>query len=72
LAAFTINIAESNFRHTQVFAIRIEHALDVAVERFHDADARHHCRTVDPRDKHQYFHRRLPFRRGVLGLQEAL
>jgi hypothetical protein len=53
-----------------VFAIGIEHANDVAVERFHDADARHHCRAVEPRDKHQYFHRRLPFRRFVLGLRK--
>ena len=53
-----------------VFAIGIELANDMAVQRFHDADARHHCRTVEPRDKHQYFDCRLPFRRFVLGLRK--
>jgi hypothetical protein len=54
----------------RVFAIWIEYALDVAVQRFHDADARHHCRAIEPRDKHQNFHRGLPFRRFVLGLRK--
>ena len=49
-----------------VFAIGIENAFDVTIQRFHDADARHHCRTVEPRDEHQNFHRRLPLRRFVL------
>jgi hypothetical protein len=30
----------------QVFVIGIEHALAVAIERPHDADARHHCRRL--------------------------
>jgi len=31
-------------------AIRIENALDVAVQRSHDADAREHCRAAEFRD----------------------
>ena len=44
-----------------VFAIGIEHALDVAVQRSHDADAREHRRAA--RDQDQGFHSGLPLRR---------
>jgi len=50
-----------------VFAIGIEHALDVSVKRSHNADPGEHRRAVTS-DEHQGLHRILPFRRGVLGL----
>jgi hypothetical protein len=51
-----------------VFAIGIEHALDVAVQCPHDADSRQHRGTASHRDEYQGFHRVLPFRRGMIGL----
>jgi hypothetical protein len=54
----------------RVFAIGIEHALDVAVQRSHDADARQHRRPPVRRDRDQGFHCRLPFRRRGLGLRK--
>jgi hypothetical protein len=38
---------------------RREHALDVAVQRSHDADAREHCRATASHE-HQRFDRSLP------------
>jgi hypothetical protein len=51
-----------------VFARRIEHALDVAVQRSHDADAREHRRSVLLGDQQERFHRGLPFVGIVFGL----
>ena len=39
----------------------VEHALDVAVQRPHDTDARKHRRPVLFCDRQQRFHRGLPF-----------
>ena len=50
-----------------VFAIRVEHALDVTVRRPQDVDAREHRQAAQRRNQHQRFHCRLPFRRGGLG-----
>jgi hypothetical protein len=52
----------------RVFAIGIEHALDVAVQRPQDADPSEHLRPATRRDEYQRLHRVLPFRHGVLGL----
>jgi hypothetical protein len=54
----------------RVFAIQIEHALDVAVQRPRDTDASEHCRATGFRDQDQGLHRGLPFGGGVLGLGE--
>jgi hypothetical protein len=54
-----------------VFAIGIEHALDVSVKRSHNADPGEHRRAVTS-DEHQGLHRILPFRRGVLGFNSLL
>jgi hypothetical protein len=54
----------------RVFAIRIEDALGVAVQRSHDADAREHRRAAERRDQDQRFHCRLPFCRRVFGLRK--
>ena len=54
----------------QVFPIGIEHALDVAIQRAHDSDARHNCRPVLFGDQDQAFHRRLPLWRAVFGLRK--
>jgi hypothetical protein len=40
-----------------LFAVGIEHALDVPVRCPHDADARKHCRPIRFRDQDQSFHR---------------
>src|SRR5258708_6557943 len=53
-----------------VFAIGIEHALDVAVQCPHDADARKHRRPARGRDQDQSFHGRLPVGSLVLGLRK--
>jgi hypothetical protein len=39
------------------FAIGVKHALDVTVQRSHDADPREHRRTSERCDQHQRFHR---------------
>ena len=44
-----------------IFAIGIEHPLDMTVQRSHDADPRHHRRAAS-RHQHQHFDRGLPFR----------
>jgi hypothetical protein len=54
----------------RVFAIGVEHALDVTVQCLHDADPGEHCRPSTRSDKHQGFHRCLPFRRGMLGFRK--
>ena len=51
-----------------VFARRIGHALDVAVQRSHDADAREQRGPVLFCDQQQRFHRGLPFVGIVFGL----
>ena len=48
-----------------LFARAIEHALNVPIERLHDADARKHRRAAERRHQDQRFHRRLPFRKLV-------
>jgi hypothetical protein len=45
----------------RLFAIGIEHALDMTIERLHDPDPRHH-RMSAAATEHQHFDRRLPFR----------
>jgi hypothetical protein len=50
-----------------LFARRFEHALDVTVQGAHHANPRKHRRPAGRRDHDQGFHRRLPFRRFVLG-----
>ena len=49
----------------RLFAVGIEHALDVAVQSSHDADARKHRWAAVLRDQDQGFHCRLPLRRRV-------
>ena len=51
-----------------VFARRVKHALDVPVDRFHDADAREQRWPVLFCDQQQRFHRGLPFVGIVFGL----
>jgi hypothetical protein len=51
-----------------IFAIGVEHAFNLAVQRPHDADARHHRRAVLLGDQDQTFHCCLPFRHLVFGL----
>jgi hypothetical protein len=50
-----------------VFAIGIENALDVTVQRFHDTDASEHRRAVVFGHQNQRFHRGLPFLGVVFG-----
>jgi hypothetical protein len=52
------------------FSRRVEHALDVTVQRLHDANLRKHRRAAGRSHQYQGFHRRLPFRRLVLGLRK--
>jgi hypothetical protein len=51
----------------RLFAIGIELALDVAVQRSHDADTREHRRPARRRHQDQRLRGRLPLRRLVLG-----
>jgi hypothetical protein len=51
-----------------VFPILTEHALNVSVQRPHDADAREHCRAARRRHEDQGFHCRLPLLGLVLSL----
>ena len=51
-----------------VLAQRIEHPLNVTVQRPHYADPREHRRSAHRRDQDQGFHRCLPLRGRVLGL----
>jgi hypothetical protein len=53
-----------------VLARRIEHPLDMAIQRPHDADAREHRRAAERRDEDQGFHCCLPFGGLVLGFRE--
>jgi hypothetical protein len=53
-----------------ILAIGIEHALDAAIERPHDADVRKHCWTTARRHQDQGLHGGLPFGRRVFGLGE--
>jgi hypothetical protein len=55
-----------------VFAIGIEHALDVSIQRPHDADARHHRAAVAFGDQDQRFDRNLPFLELLFGLWQLL
>jgi hypothetical protein len=50
----------------RVFARRIEHPLDVAVQCPHDADAHHHGRPVELDDQEQGFDSGLPFLLAIL------
>jgi hypothetical protein len=50
-------------------AVRIKRAFDVAGQRFHNADARKHCRPAIGNED-QGFHSRLPLRCGVDLLQK--
>ena len=54
----------------RVFARRIEHPLDVAVQCPHDADAHHHGRPVELDDQEQGFDRGLPFLEILLSLRQ--
>ena len=54
----------------RVLAVGIEHALDVAVQRPHDADPCEHRRPARGRDQDQRLHRSLPLLGLVLGLWE--
>jgi len=51
-----------------LFAIGIEHPLDMSIERPHHADQRHHRRPVLFGDQDQAFHRCLPFSGGRIFL----
>jgi hypothetical protein len=55
---------------TCLFVIGIKHALNVAVQRPHNADARHHRRAAKRSDWDQGFHGGLPFLGFVLGLRK--
>jgi hypothetical protein len=48
----------------------IKHPLDVTVQGSHDADPRKHRRPAFRCEQDQRFHRRLPFRRLVLGFRQ--
>jgi hypothetical protein len=52
------------------FSRRVEHALDVTIQRLDDANPRKHRRAAGRRHQYLGFHRRLPFRRLVLGLRK--
>jgi hypothetical protein len=52
----------------RIAAIGIERALDAAMVRTHDANARAHRRAGEVDDERQGFHRGLPFRCGVSDL----
>jgi hypothetical protein len=54
----------------RVFPIGIELALDVAVQRSHNADPREHRRPARRRHQDQRFHRGLSLRGLVLGLRK--
>jgi hypothetical protein len=53
-----------------VFAIGIEHVLDVTVQRFHDTNPCEHRRAVVFGHQDQRFHRGLPFLGVVFGLRQ--
>ncbi len=53
-----------------ILARGVEHALNVAVQRSHDADARKHRRPARCRDQDQGFHRGLPCLGFVLGFRQ--
>jgi hypothetical protein len=52
----------------RLFAIGIERALDVTIERPHDADAREHRRAAKTDDEQKSFHHSLPFWRREFAL----
>jgi hypothetical protein len=54
----------------RVFPRWIEHALDVAVQRPHEADAHHHGRPIEIDDQEQGFDRSLPLLESLLGLRQ--
>ena len=56
----------------RVFARRIKHALDVAVQCPQHADASHHGRAVEFDDQEQRFYRGLPLIEILLGIGELL
>ena len=49
-----------------LFAVQVEHALDVTVQRPHDPDARKHAGAAERGDQDQRFHCHLPLRSLVL------
>ena len=51
-----------------ILPIRIKHALNVAVQRSHNADPRKHRRAAGRRDQDQSLHSSLPLRGLVFGL----
>ena len=53
-----------------VLSRRVEHALDVPIQRSHDADPRKHRRPAKRCDQDQRFHRRLPLWNLVLGVRQ--
>jgi hypothetical protein len=53
-----------------ILSIWIKHALNVAVQRSHDAYAREHRRAARRRDQDQRFHCSLPFLGPRLGLRK--
>jgi hypothetical protein len=54
-----------------VFAIGIEHALDVTVQRPHNANAGEHRRAVQRRNEHQRLHCCLPFGLAEIAKRES-
>jgi hypothetical protein len=56
----------------RVFAIGIEHALDVAVQRSHDTDPREHRRAAGRRRQDQRLHRRPAITAGIHPASRAL
>jgi hypothetical protein len=56
----------------RVIAIRIEFSNDVTVQSPHDADARHHGRTLVFDDQEHRFDCGLPLRELLFGLRELL
>jgi hypothetical protein len=56
----------------RVFAVRIEHPLDMSVQGPHDADASEHCRAIAFRDKKQKFDRGPPFLELLFGRRQLL
>jgi hypothetical protein len=55
-----------------VFAISVEHPLDVAVQCSHDANARHHGRAVEFDYQDQGFYRGRPLLELLFGLGQLL
>jgi hypothetical protein len=55
----------------RIFAVRIEHALNVTVQRPHDTNPRHHRRAAMLDHQHQRLNAGLAFREGRFPFRQA-